>query len=44
MVEVIARYSWYLSIALLVGIFFNLWRQSRARRGRTGTASAEDPG
>ena len=31
-VEVIARYSWYLSIALLVGIFFNLWRQSRARR------------
>ena len=34
-VEIIGRYSWYLSIALLVGIFFNLWRQSRARRART---------
>jgi membrane protein DedA with SNARE-associated domain len=31
-VEVIARYSWYISIALLLGIFVNLWRQSRARR------------
>ncbi len=31
-VEVIAKYSWWLSIALLVGIFFNLWRQSRKRR------------
>ena len=38
-VEVIGRYSWYLSIALLVGIFFNLWRQSRARRpGRPAQA------
>ena len=31
-VEVIARYSWWISIALLVSIFFNLWRQSRNRR------------
>ena len=31
-VEIIAQYSWYLSIALLLGIFFNLWRQARARR------------
>ena len=31
-VEVIAQYSWYLSIALLLGILVNLWRQSRARR------------
>lgn len=31
-VEVIAQYSWYLSIALLLGIFVNMWRQSRARR------------
>ncbi len=31
-VEIIAQYSWYLSIALLLGIFVNLWRQSRARR------------
>ena len=31
-VEVIAKYSWWISIALLVSIFFNLWRQSRNRR------------
>ena len=31
-VEIIAQYSWYLSIALLLGIFVNLWRQSRAKR------------
>jgi membrane protein DedA with SNARE-associated domain len=43
-VEIIGRYSWYLSIVLLVGIFFNLWRQSRARRARSAAASAEDPG
>jgi membrane protein DedA with SNARE-associated domain len=28
-VEVIARYSWYLSIALLVFVFYTAWRQSR---------------
>ena len=39
-VEAIAKYSWYISIVLLVGIFFNLWRQSRARLapGPKGTA------
>ncbi len=37
-VEVIARYSWWLSIVLLVGIFFNLWRQSRQRRQEQATA------
>ena len=31
-VEVIAQYSWYISIGLLLVIFFNLWRQSRTRR------------
>ena len=31
-VEAIAKYSWYISIVLLVGIFFNLWRQSRTRQ------------
>jgi membrane protein DedA with SNARE-associated domain len=31
-VEIISRYSWYLSIALLIGIFVNLGRQSRARK------------
>ena len=31
-VETIAKYSWWISIALLVSIFFNLWRQSRNRR------------
>jgi membrane protein DedA with SNARE-associated domain len=36
-VEIIGRYSWYLSIALLIGIFYNLWRQSRARRARTAS-------
>jgi membrane protein DedA with SNARE-associated domain len=30
-VEVIAQYSWYLSIALLLGIFVNMGRQSRIR-------------
>ena len=34
-VEVVAQYSWYLSIALLLGIFVNLWRQSRAKRQRS---------
>ena len=48
-VEIIGRYSWYLSIALLVGIFFNLWRQSRARRaggrpGRADSGPAPSPG
>lgn len=33
-IEVIGRYSWYLSIALLVFVFVSLWRQSRARRAR----------
>jgi membrane protein DedA with SNARE-associated domain len=42
-VEAIATYSWYISIALLVGIFFNLWRQSRPRRpGPRGTMTEGD--
>jgi len=41
-VEIIGQYSWYLSIALLLGIFVNLWRQSRARR--TAAASTEEAG
>lgn len=39
-IEVIGQYSWYLSIALLLFVFVNLWRQSRARRTRL----AETPG
>ncbi len=31
-VEVIAKYSWWISIVLLASIFFNLWRQSRLRK------------
>lgn len=31
-VEVIAKYSWYLSIALLVFVFVSVWRQSRRTR------------
>ncbi|MFP5282803.1 MAG: DedA family protein, partial [Actinomycetes bacterium] len=31
-VEVIAQYSWYLSIALLAFVFFSMWRQSRRTR------------
>jgi membrane protein DedA with SNARE-associated domain len=42
-VEVIAQYSWYLSIALLIGIFFNLWRQSRSRKAATSTPRSETP-
>ena len=43
-VEIIGQYSWYLSITLLLGIFVNLWRQSRARRARTAAAATEDGG
>jgi hypothetical protein len=43
-VEIIGQYSWYLSIALLLGIFVNLWRQSRARRARTAAAATDDGG
>jgi membrane protein DedA with SNARE-associated domain len=42
-VEAIAKYSWYISIVLLAGIFFNLWRQSRAQRlGPKGTVPEGD--
>ena len=46
-VELIAQYSWWISIALLVGIFFNLWRQSRrkvavCRRARPGCRAGSD--
>jgi membrane protein DedA with SNARE-associated domain len=40
-VEIIGQYSWYLSIALLLGIFVNLWRQSRARRRRPPQLTGE---
>jgi membrane protein DedA with SNARE-associated domain len=38
-VELIAQYSWYLSIALLVGIAVNLWRQSRRDRNQARAGS-----
>ena len=31
-VEVIAKYSYWLSIALLIGIFGNMWLQARKRK------------
>lgn len=37
-VQVIAKYSWYVSIALIVGIFANLAWQARARRRSTRDA------
>ena len=38
-VEIIGQYSWYLSIALLLFVFFSMCRQSRARRARAATPS-----
>ncbi len=42
-VEVIARYSWWISIALLVGIVINLIRQSRRSRRSRGAAKQAPP-
>ena len=40
-VQVIAKYSWWLSIALLIGIFANMGLQAHRRR-RSAVASAAD--
>ncbi len=42
-VEIIARYSWWISIALLVGIVINLIRQSRRSHRSRGAARPAPP-
>ena len=42
-VEVIARYSWWISIALLLGIVINLIRQSRRSRRSRAAAKPAPP-
>ena len=42
-VEVIARYSWWISIALLVGIVINMVRQSRQTRRSRAAAKPAPP-